>query len=249
MRETARVPICLFVDPVTGLHVDLGASNQLAVRNTLLLRAYATVDPRVRCLAYIIKAWCVVCSAGCRFRGVISAVAVPLTVCAAFRASARCINDPATGTLSSYGYILLLISFLQRRPQPLVPCLQALPPDWGGHDFAEPGCPIDALPKQYMRNPDGRRCNTYFYEGPVRCYPPRVACFNAPCAWLTGVSDEQAGPLQACAARNDESVGGLLLAFLWEYVVAYVQCTKAPPRLLTHARARGDCCAQVHLWV
>mgnify|MGYP003879166439 CR=1 FL=1 len=71
VRDTARIPIVLVVDPETGLHVDVSASNALAVRNTRLLRMYANIDMRVRVLAYIIKAWSVsvasiaLCSAAC----------------------------------------------------------------------------------------------------------------------------------------------------------------------------------------
>ena len=36
------------------------------------------------------------------------------------------------GTLSSYGWILMVIHFLQTRPIPLVPNLQKLAPDWQG---------------------------------------------------------------------------------------------------------------------
>jgi terminal uridylyltransferase len=46
---------------------------------------YLQVDPRVRPLVYIVKHW----------------------------AKARHINSPADGTLSSYGYIICLLHFLQ----------------------------------------------------------------------------------------------------------------------------------------
>jgi hypothetical protein len=36
------------------------------------------------------------------------------------------------GTLSSYGYMICLLHFLQTRPIPLLPNLQRLPPDWMG---------------------------------------------------------------------------------------------------------------------
>jgi predicted nucleotidyltransferase len=115
-RGTARVPLVKFLDPTSGLEVDIGLNNVLAQRNTALLRAYATLDPvNVRCLGYVIKSW----------------------------AKARDLNDPVTGTLSSYAWLLCLLSFLQRRPAKqqsvrgvsaagteacMLPCLQALPP-------------------------------------------------------------------------------------------------------------------------
>jgi len=38
----------------------------------------------------------------------------------------RKINDPYTGTLSSYAFIILLINFLQRCNPPILPCLQKM---------------------------------------------------------------------------------------------------------------------------
>ena len=70
---------------LTGLDGDITFHNPLALRNTQLLRAYSEIDPRVRALAYLVKRW----------------------------AKARDINSPGEGTLSSYGYILCLIHFLQ----------------------------------------------------------------------------------------------------------------------------------------
>jgi len=115
-RATARVPLLKFSDPVTGLEVDIGLNNVLAQRNTALLRAYASLDAvNVRCLGYMVKSW----------------------------AKARDLNDPVTGTLSSYAWLLCLLSFLQRRSAKpaavrsisaansgptMLPCLQSLPP-------------------------------------------------------------------------------------------------------------------------
>lgn len=70
-----------------GLDCDVTYYNPLAIQNTTLLRTYSLIDPRVRYLAYIIKHW----------------------------AKKRHINNPADGTLSSYGYLLCLIHFLQVR--------------------------------------------------------------------------------------------------------------------------------------
>lgn len=53
--------------------------------NTKLLRTYGSIDPRVRNLVFLIKHW----------------------------AKNRHLNSPSDGTLSSYGFILLLIHFLQ----------------------------------------------------------------------------------------------------------------------------------------
>eukprot|EP00644_Phytophthora_capsici_P011706 jgi/Phyca11/123173/e_gw1.50.36.1 len=101
-RLTARIPIVMFVSRASGIECDLCVENRLAQRNTSLLRAYASADPRVRMLAYVIK----------RF------------------VKQRRMNCAAEGTLSSYGYLLLLIHFLQRQDPPVLPVLQALPPNW-----------------------------------------------------------------------------------------------------------------------
>ena len=75
---------CDLID-IIGLECDITFHNSLAIQNTALLRTYSEIDPRVRIVAYIVKHW----------------------------AKSRHINSPGDGTLSSYGYILLLIHFLQ----------------------------------------------------------------------------------------------------------------------------------------
>ena len=93
-RTTSRIPICLFVDVASKLECDVSVENPLAARNTALLHTYAAYcDPRLRPLAYAIKRW----------------------------ARARRLNSPGDGTLSSYGYLLLLIHFLQVRARVSLP--------------------------------------------------------------------------------------------------------------------------------
>lgn len=58
--------------------------NSLALLNTSLLMTYSSIDPRVRVLASIIKLW----------------------------AKNRDINNPSSHTLSTYGYILMMLHFL-----------------------------------------------------------------------------------------------------------------------------------------
>lgn len=60
------------------------------------LQAYSVADPRVKELAYVVKHW----------------------------AKRRCVNNASEGTLSSYGYLLCLVHFLQTRNPPVVPNLQ-----------------------------------------------------------------------------------------------------------------------------
>jgi len=97
----------------------------------------------------------------------------------------RRVNNASEGTLSSYGYLLCLVHYLQtRRPHPVLPCLQALPPDWslgddeegkgGGtkkkqqpphqHQPPQHGQSSVKLPNIFVAHPvDGRPVDTYFY--------------------------------------------------------------------------------------
>eukprot|EP00607_Mallomonas_marina_P002659 CAMPEP_0182437790 /NCGR_PEP_ID=MMETSP1167-20130531/85285_1 /TAXON_ID=2988 /ORGANISM="Mallomonas Sp, Strain CCMP3275" /LENGTH=567 /DNA_ID=CAMNT_0024630833 /DNA_START=1036 /DNA_END=2739 /DNA_ORIENTATION=- len=134
VRSTARVPIVLFKDPTTELDCDISFNNPLALRNTALLNIYSRIDDRVRALAFLIKKW----------------------------AKQKDLNDPQKGTLSSYGYILCLLYFLQTRNPPVLPSLQQLPEDWLGKTLSTK--PVQ-LPVRYESHPvDGRPCNTYFYN-------------------------------------------------------------------------------------
>lgn len=135
-RSTARIPIVQFIDPQSGLECDISFNNPLALCNTRLLRTYSEVDPRVRPLVYIIKNW----------------------------AKTRQINSPGDGTLSSYGYIMCLLHFLQTRPIPVVPNLQRLPPDWAGESHS-PSAPCLHHSHDIELNPvDSSPCKTYFYS-------------------------------------------------------------------------------------
>lgn len=89
--------------PKTGVGVqcDVNFSAYLALQNTLLLRCYSYTDPRVRPLVLFVKHW----------------------------AKARNINTPYRGTLSSYGYVLMVLHFLINVAEPFVcPNLQELGP-------------------------------------------------------------------------------------------------------------------------
>ncbi|CAM9353204.1 unnamed protein product, partial [Sphacelaria rigidula] len=134
-RPTARIPIVVFKDGGSGLDCDISVMNPLAVRNTHLLKAYSVADPRVKELAYVVKHW----------------------------AKRRWVNNASEGTLSSYGYLLCLVHYLQTRRPPVVPNLQALPPDWDGGD-TPPGF-HPKLPVVMTKQPtDGLDYNTYFYD-------------------------------------------------------------------------------------
>ncbi|KAF8841838.1 hypothetical protein BDN67DRAFT_966512 [Paxillus ammoniavirescens] len=103
----ARIPIVkLSLDPSPGLPsgiaCDIGFENRLALENTRLLMCYAMIDPtRVRTLVLFLKVW----------------------------SKRRKINSPYQGTLSSYGYVLLVIYFLIHvKNPPVLPNLQQMPP-------------------------------------------------------------------------------------------------------------------------
>lgn len=80
-----------------GIQCDINFSNQLAVHNTHLLKCYGLCDSRVRPMVLFVKAW----------------------------AKRRKINSPYHGTLSSYGYVLMVLHYLVNVAQPsVVPNLQ-----------------------------------------------------------------------------------------------------------------------------
>ena len=138
-RATARIPIVQFKDPQTGFDCDISFNNPLAVANTKLLKAYSEIDNRVLPLAFVIKHW----------------------------AKSRLINNPGEGTLSSYGYILCLIHYLQHRQVPVLPNLQQLPPDWNGDPNFRKEYPNATWQRNIESHPvDGTPCDTYFYNSP-----------------------------------------------------------------------------------
>ncbi|PKS05859.1 hypothetical protein jhhlp_007688 [Lomentospora prolificans] len=82
-----------------GVQCDINFSAHLALQNTLLLRCYSHTDPRVRPMVLFIKHW----------------------------AKVRAINSPYRGTLSSYGFVIMVLHFLINIAQPFVcPNLQKL---------------------------------------------------------------------------------------------------------------------------
>ncbi|KAI6038002.1 hypothetical protein EDC04DRAFT_2071480 [Pisolithus marmoratus] len=103
----ARIPIVkLSLDPSpgfpSGIACDIGFENRLALENTRLLMCYAMIDPaRVQTFVLFLKVW----------------------------SKRRKINSPYHGTLSSYGYVLLVIYFLVHvKNPPVLPNLQQIPP-------------------------------------------------------------------------------------------------------------------------
>ncbi|TVY81984.1 Terminal uridylyltransferase cid1 [Lachnellula suecica] len=85
-----------------GIQCDINFSAHLAIHNTLLLRCYSHCDPRVKMMILFVKHW----------------------------AKVRGINTPYRGSLSSYGYVLMVLHYLVNVAQPFVcPNLQAVNKD------------------------------------------------------------------------------------------------------------------------
>jgi DNA polymerase sigma len=172
-RLSARIPIVMYKCPdplVAGdskedfLECDLSMHNPLAVLNTSLLRSYAEISPVTRVLAAIIKRW----------------------------AKARDINSPAHHTLSSYGYIIMLLHFLTyhsrkgnglvspiagpegdpeirngRKAQvtPILPNLQWIDQNWLRMPQGTSYRQISSLPNSTMKHPmKDTFVNTHFYK-------------------------------------------------------------------------------------
>ncbi|KAL7629165.1 hypothetical protein AAE478_000684 [Parahypoxylon ruwenzoriense] len=119
-----------------GVQCDINFSAHLALQNTLLLRCYSYTDPRVRPMVLFVKHW----------------------------AKARGINTPYRGTLSSYGYVLMVLHYLINIAEPFVcPNLQQLaPPD--------PNLPAEALEGITVC----RGCNVRFWRDEQEIH--RLAC-------------------------------------------------------------------------
>ncbi|KAL9096717.1 MAG: hypothetical protein Q9165_001205 [Trypethelium subeluteriae] len=96
LRERKLSPLDI---PKTGVGItaDINFSNTLVMQNTHLLRCYCLCDERVRLMVLFIKAW----------------------------VGRRKINSAYSGTLSSYGYVLMVLHFLVNIAKPnVIPNLQ-----------------------------------------------------------------------------------------------------------------------------
>lgn len=142
----ARIPIVkLSLDPSPGLPLgiacDIGFENRLALENTRLLMCYAMIDPtRVRTMVLFREyPLMIACSSGVdrSIPSCVSSQSLEQTAVRIFhsilnlahQSSRRKINSPYKGTLSSYGYVLLVIYFLVHvKNPPVLPNLQQMPP-------------------------------------------------------------------------------------------------------------------------
>jgi DNA polymerase sigma len=208
-RLTARIPIIMYKcpNPLSGndaeedlIECDLSMHNPLAVLNTSLLRSYAEITPVTRVLAAIIKRW----------------------------AKARDINSPSRHTLSSYGYIIMLLHFLTYhkrtgnglispvadpegdpnvrkkttvQPTPILPNLQWLDPNWPKMPNGSPYRDSTSMPKTIMKHPmKDTFVNTHFYK-------PN--------------SDHEKAMLQMLFAGQDLSLAILLATFFRYYAYEF----------------------------
>lgn len=101
-----------------GIQCDINFSNFLALHNTLLLRCYSHCDRRIRPMVLFVKAW----------------------------AKKRKINSPYHGTLSSYGYVLMVLHYVVNiASPPLAPNLQLAwkaPPNESPANLECNGCDV-----------------------------------------------------------------------------------------------------------
>ncbi|KAF2761106.1 PAP/OAS1 substrate-binding domain-containing protein [Pseudovirgaria hyperparasitica] len=123
LREKKRGPLD-FPKNGVGVQCDINFSNDLALHNTRLLRCYCLCDVRVQPMVLFVKAW----------------------------AKRRKINSSYSGTLSSYGYVLMVLHFLANiASPPVIPNLQLSwrPPQEGSWRSSPPD-------EHYINNYDVR---------------------------------------------------------------------------------------------
>ena len=98
-NQGSRGNVCLDFTDDCGIQSDINFSNFVAIYNSTLLRFYHSFDPRVKEVGGFVKIW----------------------------AKTRDINTPYRGTLSSYGWILMVLHYLMNIAQPpVIPNLQYL---------------------------------------------------------------------------------------------------------------------------
>lgn len=90
-REKSAGPLD-FPKTGVGIQCDVNFDNPLGIHNTQMLRCYSLTDPRVRPMVLFVKSW----------------------------AKTRKINSAYSGTLSSYGWVLMVLHYLVNIAQPPV---------------------------------------------------------------------------------------------------------------------------------
>ncbi|KAF2210662.1 hypothetical protein CERZMDRAFT_113201 [Cercospora zeae-maydis SCOH1-5] len=124
-RERKAGPLDFPKDGI-GIQCDINFFNPLGLHNTQLLRCYSRCDPRVRPMVLFVKSF----------------------------AKRRKINSSYSGTLSSYGYVLMVLHYLVNVAQP--PVLPNLQMPWRPHpNCAPPGysrTEVDGWVVDFWRN-------------------------------------------------------------------------------------------------
>lgn len=59
-RAQAKVPVVAIYDPELDVSCDMNINNNLALRNTKLVKTYMQMDERARQLTYAVKQWAAV---------------------------------------------------------------------------------------------------------------------------------------------------------------------------------------------
>lgn len=110
-----------------GIACDIGFENRLALENTRLLLTYATIDPaRIRTL--VLFRTCQGHSLDIT-KGARKLICTALSLAVKVWSKRRKINSPYKGTLSSYGYTLMVIFYLVHvKNPPVLPNLQRIAP-------------------------------------------------------------------------------------------------------------------------
>ncbi|KAL8747537.1 MAG: hypothetical protein Q9184_007587, partial [Pyrenodesmia sp. 2 TL-2023] len=114
-----------------GVQCDIIFSNPLAIHNSTMLRCYNLSDPRVKPMVLFVKAW----------------------------AKRRKINSPYHGTLSSYGYVLMVLHYLVNIAQPPI-CLNLQNVEMALHDTSPENTEIiEGYGVRFWRNEEAiQRC-------------------------------------------------------------------------------------------
>jgi len=97
----AQTPLLKFTDRQSGMEIDFCMSQDLGVRNSLLMDCYCRFDVRVVQLGRLVKCW----------------------------AKRHQLVGTSDGCLNSYAYLLLTVFYLQLQRPPVVPNLQVLATD------------------------------------------------------------------------------------------------------------------------
>ena len=109
-----------------GIQCDIGFAHLLGLHNSDLLRCYSLCDTRVRGMVLFVKAW----------------------------TKKRKINTPYHGTLSSYGYVLMVLHYLINIAQPpVLPNMQQIHHAFED-DMSRQTIELDGYNIQFFRNED-----------------------------------------------------------------------------------------------